>query len=477
MNLRVVWIICYLAAMLTAIGAAPAAAGEPAEQPGPADAQEGVEVLTRGPVHEAFAETVSFDPRPGIVVAKEPANPIEEVPPAQKPEGADVAWIPGYWAWDGERGDFLWVSGIWRALPPGRQWIPGYWSKVEQGYQWTSGYWADAKATEVQYLSAPPDTVEVGPNISAPSEDHGWVPGCWVWAGGRYAWRPGYWAAMQPNWVWVPCHYVWTPRGYVFVGGYWDYGIRRRGVLFAPAYFNARVYRRRGFRYSPATVIDLALFTDHLFLRPSYGHYYFGDYYAASYYQAGFFPRSSLYARRHGYDPIYAHERWEHRRDRGWESRVQAELRRRRDHEDARPPRTLAAQTARVASSVKSTNKPIVVATPLDRLAKSEGSPVRFQTLGQQERKRVDRRGQDVRKMRDQRRMLETKAAVTPPKDREPATVRLPKSPVVGKPPEQLRRGQAPPRVYQAPKPNPYVEPRPRMPEGRSDWPRRNRPR
>ena len=42
-------------------------------QPVPAEAEEGVQVLTRGPVHEAFAETVTFDPEPGIVVPKAPS--------------------------------------------------------------------------------------------------------------------------------------------------------------------------------------------------------------------------------------------------------------------------------------------------------------------------------------------------------------------------------------------------------------------
>ena len=37
-------------------------------------------------------------------------------------------------------------------------------------------------------------------------------------------------------------HYVSSPRGYVFVGGYWDYLVGRRGVLFAPVFFNAAVY-------------------------------------------------------------------------------------------------------------------------------------------------------------------------------------------------------------------------------------------
>ena len=170
-----------LVAVLAAIGVNLGLQKTLAAQAAPADAEEGVQVLTRGPVHEAFAETVSFDPQPGIVVPKAPPEAIEEVPPDQKPEGDNVAWIPGYWAWDDERADFLWVSGIWRALPPGRQWVPGYWSKVAQGYQWTSGYWADAAVAEVEYLPEPPETVETGPSAAATSADQTWVPGCWVW--------------------------------------------------------------------------------------------------------------------------------------------------------------------------------------------------------------------------------------------------------------------------------------------------------
>jgi hypothetical protein len=37
-----------------------------------------LEVLTRGPV-EAFAETVTFDPEPGVVVAKAAPDAIEEL--------------------------------------------------------------------------------------------------------------------------------------------------------------------------------------------------------------------------------------------------------------------------------------------------------------------------------------------------------------------------------------------------------------
>src|SRR5258708_427158 len=76
------------------------------------DVQEGVEVQTRGPVHEAFAGVVSFQPEAGVVTSKKPPEPIDELPAEQRPAGANVAWIPGYWAWDDDRDDFLWVSGL-----------------------------------------------------------------------------------------------------------------------------------------------------------------------------------------------------------------------------------------------------------------------------------------------------------------------------------------------------------------------------
>jgi len=134
----------------------PAANGPAA--PAPDASVQGVQVLTRGPVHEAFAGIVTYNPEPGIVVAKAPPEMIEEVPPGERPEGNNVTWIPGYWAWDEERSDFIWISGTWRALPPGRQWMAGYWGETTQGYQWTSGYWADAATQETTYLPQPLST-------------------------------------------------------------------------------------------------------------------------------------------------------------------------------------------------------------------------------------------------------------------------------------------------------------------------------
>jgi hypothetical protein len=427
--------------------------------------EEGVDVLTRGPVHEAFAETITFDPQPGIVVEKQAPEPIEELPPEQKPEGDNVDWIPGYWAWDDERSDFLWVSGIWRSLPPGRQWVPGYWAASGQGAQWTSGYWADAEASEIDYLPEPPETVEAGPNIDAPSADHSWVPGCWIWQQNRYAWRPGFWAPAHADWMWIPAHYVWTPRGYVFVDGYYDYSVARRGVLFAPVYFHPGIYSRPGFAYSPATVINPAVFLNHLFLRPNYGHYYFGDYYGANYASIGFSPWFMFFSSRSGYDPFYAHQRWHHRNDAQWRQRLEAEFAHRRDHEDARPPRTWAAQRNLKPRDVTGADQSLAVALSLDEVGKSKDIPVRLQPVPKEQRQQIGQRGQDVQRFRQERQKLEGEAADSRAgQEVKPTRVKQGRTPIRTQPAERLGKDQAPPKAVRAPQPDPKVAPKPRQP-------------
>ena len=472
MNPRRAFKICLVAVMVT-LGANLASsrvAAAQLDQPGPED---GVQVLTRGPVHEAFAETVTFDPQPGIVVPKAPPEAIEELPPDQRPEGANVAWIPGYFAWDDERDNFLWVSGIWRDLPPGRQWVPGYWAETRSGSQWISGYWADATLTEAEYLPEPPASIEVGPNIAAPSAEYTWLPGCWMWQGNRYAWRPGYWARVQPIWDWVPAHYVWSPRGYVFVDGYYDYSVARRGVLFAPVYFDAGIYSQQGYSYSPSTVINLGLFTAHLFSRPNYQHYYFGDYYASNYNSAGYYPWFQFGASGQGYDPFYARQRWDNRGDRDWQRRIESDFVRRRDNEDARPPRTLAAQTARSSDAVNSTDKSLVMGLSLDQLAKSQGpdSPRRFQSVDKEQRQQLGQRGQEIQKFRQERQVREARAEVTSPADpdkpvkpSEPVKVKLRPSPITAMPAEALDKELAPPKKPETPKLDLKVEPKRRKP-------------
>jgi len=231
-------------------------------------------------------------------------------------------------------------------------------------------------------------------------------------------------------------------------------------------YFNADVYGRPGFSYSPTTVIDLGVFASHLFLRPQYQHYYFGDYYAADYQAAGFYPSYSYNSGRFGYDPIYAYDRWQHRQDRGWEQRQQADFQNRRDHEDLRPPRTWAGQGLRTASDATSRAGLPGVASLLDNLGRNQDSRLRFQPVDQAERQRLARQAQDVQRFRQQRQTLETNAAGAPAETRTkeftPARVRLPGSPIVAKPGVDLGKDQAPPKIHEAPQPDPKVAPKPR---------------
>jgi hypothetical protein len=463
MNMRQVFVWCLVIAWV-ALGTL-FTRNQALAQRGPDDDGDGMQVLTRGPVHEAFAETVTFNPEPGLVVSQSPPAAIEELPPDQKPEGNNVAWIPGYWAWDDERTDFLWVSGIWRNLPPGRQWVPGYWGASDRNSQWISGYWSDAAVRDVVYLPEPPATVESGPNITAPSAEYGWIPGNWQWNRSRYVWRPGYWAPAQQDWTWSPAHYHWTPRGYVYVDGYWDYSVARRGVLFAPVYFKAGNYSRPGFSYSPATVINLAVFSNHLFLRPNHQHYYFGDYYAASYQGSGFYSSYSYNSGRYGYDPISAHERWNHRQDQHWGDRVQAEYQHRRDHEEARPPRTWADQRGVLANPATTNSRDFTLAAPLSQFAKLQDNPLRFQPLAAEQRQELGKHGREVQRFSQERQELEKRAAesaiAVPGKPIVPERMRFRPSPLVATSAERLGQDQVPPQPAEFMKPASPVEPKP----------------
>lgn len=427
-----------------------------------------VEILTRGPVHEAFAETIVFDPEPGLLVPKSPPSPIDELPPDHQPEGENISWIPGYWAWDDDRSDFIWVSGIWRSLPPDRQWIPGYWAPSGQGAQWTSGYWADANKEEIEYLPEPPATVEVGPNSPAPSADYRWLPGSWIWQQNRYAWRPGYWAPGQDDWNWIPARYVWTPRGYVFVDGYFDYNVDRRGVLYAPIYFKSNIYTQSSFRFSPVTVISPSVFVNHLFLRPTYGHYYFGDYYGRNYLNQGYSPWFSYHNQHSGYDPFYAQQGWKHRADHLWNQRMETAYSRRRDNEKIRPPHDMRSQHERFTSGRNNSDDSFRVGTTLEELTREKAVPYPFKQLPPDARQQLGKRGQEIRAYNEQRlkseSQFEGRVGDRENSARTPTRTKFSRSTIVGAPSNKLPSGKAPPKASDVPPSDPRIPPKPRPP-------------
>src|SRR5579864_1474300 len=367
---------------------------------------EGAQVLTQGPIHEAFAQPVLFDPKPGPVVPKTPPAPISEVPPEQKPEGANVHWIPGYWAWDDARTDFIWVSGLWRSVPPGRQYIPGYWQHVEGGFQYVPGYWASTEVAQVQYLPQPPASLENGPNAPAPAAGAVWAPGTWVWQGDQYLWRPGFWVASQPGWMWMPASYSWTPYGYVYNPGFWDYPFGTRGVVFAPVYFAQPVYAQPSFVFSPVVSLLTPALSISLFVRPSYHSYYFGDYYATSYFRSGIYPWYAFHGSRYGYDPLYAHAAAENfRTNPRWAEELHETYTYRREHPDARPPHTYEETRALAA---RSTTSNLVLASPVSRLAAAGTggaagpNALRFERISEARRQEFAQRGAELHQFRQE---------------------------------------------------------------------------
>lgn len=375
-----------------------------------ANGESDVEILTRGPVHEAFAEPVTYNPTQGVVVTGNAPALIEEIPPEDKPEGDNVHWIPGYWSWDVDRGDFIWISGIWRDAPPDRSWVPGYWTPVTGGWIWTPGFWMSTESEEVEYLPQPPESLEVGPSSHPPSVDHLWAAGCWFWIGSRYAWRPGYWVSANPDWVWQPAHYVWTPRGYVYVDGYWDRTLERRGVLFAPMYVHHSVYSRPHYVYRPSIMIQVGFLTVALFDSPNSHHYYFGDYYDVEYSRRGFRPWFEVDQRHRGYDPIFAHQRWHHgRTDIHWERNVRKDYTYRQEHVEARPSRTYSTQAAVAARAPKRERKNLVIAAPLGEVSRRNDAPFKFEKIDETRRKTLGGQAKEVTKFRAAREQWESK--------------------------------------------------------------------
>ncbi len=323
----------------------PAQSDGPALQPAlAAGATDGTEVQARGQIHEAYGEPSRSQALEGAFVDRQPPQAIEESPPEDKPAGDNVSWISGYWGWDDEAKDYIWISGFWRVMPPSRSWVPGSWQKAAAGYRWVSGYWG-AVAVESQpteYLPPPPLSIDAGPSIPAPEVSSVYVPGTWVYRTSRYNWRPGYWIGYRPSWVWVPASYRWTPCGYLFVAGYWDRPLLERGLLFAPVRFTRPIYLEAGFVYRPAFVIQPDFLCGALFVRLD-GGYYFGDYFTVGY-QRRYTAWMSYRPSRFVIDANFGYYRSAYAGNVVWERNLRTLYTSRYSGDIPRPPRTLVQQ-------------------------------------------------------------------------------------------------------------------------------------
>jgi hypothetical protein len=390
---------------------ASAPAGDPADPQAP-------QVLTRGPIHEAFAAPVVHDPASGPVIPKQPPDPIQEMPPDQKPSGQNVQWIPGYWSWDVSRNDYLWVSGIWRDPPPNSQWVPGYWHQVEGGSQWVSGTWIPVSASAEQgqgqgqpsYLPAPPKSLESGPTTPQPNPNVAWNPGYWSWQGSNFAWRPGFWGAVQPNWIWMPPHYVWTPSGYLFVAGYWDLPIATRGLMFAPVYYPQPVYTQPSFVFTPSISIVGSAVTANLFVSAGTNQYLFGNFYAQNFVSVGITPWFSVgigTGQPVFFDPLFAHYAVINvRQNPGWVAEVRRDYILRRDNIAMRPPNTYLEQTRLIERNITIDRG---MAMPLNRLAAERG--MKLERVNEAERQQVRRQVAQMHQFREQRQIEERAGA------------------------------------------------------------------
>jgi hypothetical protein len=435
----------------------------------------GVEILTRGPVHEAFAAPLALDPEPGLVVLDPPPPPLDEQPPDEAPDlGAGaLAWIPGYWAWDDDRDSYIWVSGVWRIPPPDCTWVPGYWARTSDGYQWSPGFWDADEDDEVAYLPRPPQSRDEEPSGTAPGPDYVWVPGTWYWQDGYdvqplrnvnirievhrsgFFWRPGYWLRARPDWVWIPAHYVWAPRGYVFVDGHWDYDLPRRGLPFAPLYIEANLRLSRDFRYVPRVVINTDLLVTHLFTRVRYEHYYFGDYYAARFERRGICPWFET--QRIAYDPLYVHQVWRHRDDEHWAVNLRSQYEARRDNRMPRPPDTWRRQIEEARHLSAELRPAYTITQPLTDLRRNQ-TVFTLRRVDDQRRQALAQRAGEVRDLRQAREKWEPPAQprVTPGDarpPREPYRVTLDRAPITGKRPEARGAAQSAPPRSDAPQP------------------------
>ncbi len=206
-----------------------------------------------GPLHEAFVTPIMGSP---ILEAVSflPPKTLQENPPSAPAIG--LVWIPGYWGWDNQIEDFIWVTGVWRKPPPGMNWISGFWDQSEVGHVWIRGFWYKSVPEKLSYTDLPPPDPLDEKVAQSETNQEFWAPGFWEYSPlqGRYSWVKGSLQAFDRDWVYIPATYVWRPGGYIFIPPYWDYPLVDRGVAYSPLFIEPS--KRMGYVVNPSITLE-----------------------------------------------------------------------------------------------------------------------------------------------------------------------------------------------------------------------------
>ena len=101
----------------------------------------GVALVITGCVVEGRGRPVRVV-RPLHVVRVVPVVPAPRVEVVAVRPGPAHVWVPGYWNWRPDRGEYVWGSGLW-AVPASLRhvWVPGDWAAHPEGHEWREGHW------------------------------------------------------------------------------------------------------------------------------------------------------------------------------------------------------------------------------------------------------------------------------------------------------------------------------------------------
>ena len=184
--------------------------------------------------HDALKAGEEPGRAPKVYAPKAPPAPVAERPAGRRPSGRSV-WVPGYWDWDADRGEFSWVAGVWQVPPRSMLWTNGRWMRDQNGWYRVPGYWSPRRGERAQgspvIATAPPAWQTTGPPAEHPPDNPAPAPGPdYFYVAGHYEpmadgtmliWKSGFWAREERGWDWVPARWVRRPSGWEYRPGDW----------------------------------------------------------------------------------------------------------------------------------------------------------------------------------------------------------------------------------------------------------------